>query len=479
MSDDLPLVSAIVAAYNYAEFIGATLDSALTQDYPEDRLEIVVVDDGSTDGTAVVIEEYVAKYPGRIRAFRQENAGYEVATARAFSEARGELWALLDADDLWAADKTKRSVAAFRRDPKVGFVYTDLSLIDADGTITTKSRFTADGVPNVQGDECITQLLVIDNVAAASTIMFRADLAPRILPLPAAVAYIDWWTALQCAIVAHVARIDTPLMGYRVHGGNLTQGVEGAALARERIKQAMTRRAAIIHGGAAALPARYVENAWRAVEQDLDEAKEAMGGEPLVLPPRWIEDEQASARALQHASALAARGEFIAARRCALVAAAHHPAGAGPQMLDDLIAASDRNVRGQGNPAGGSRAVTVRTTLDELEADPSLLALYASVFSAADPVTLVVHAPHASPEELGERFDRLLQAAGTTAETVPDLLVVPDPEAAVDLALLEASTDAPLARFAGDADALTAFALELGSMTQAPGTDAPLLVYAA
>ena len=83
MSDaDLPLVSALTPVYNYGRYLARTLDSALEQDYPADRLEIVIVDDGSTDETPDVIAEYEAKHPGRIRALRQENQGFIAATKR-------------------------------------------------------------------------------------------------------------------------------------------------------------------------------------------------------------------------------------------------------------------------------------------------------------------------------------------------------------------------------------------------------------
>src|SRR5437588_6440925 len=130
-----PLVSAIVAAYNYDRFLPRTLDSALAQEYPRDKLEIVVVDDGSTDDTHAILNEYAARYPDRIRVFRQENAGYVAATNRAFAEARGELWALLDADDLWPTQKTIRQVEIFKAYPQVGAVYGDLTIIDADDQI--------------------------------------------------------------------------------------------------------------------------------------------------------------------------------------------------------------------------------------------------------------------------------------------------------------------------------------------------------
>lgn len=475
VSDGLPLVSAIVAAYNYADYIGATLDSALTQDYPADRLEIVIVDDGSTDGTAAVIEEYVSRYPTRIRAFRQENAGYEAATARAFAEARGEMWALLDADDLWAPDKTSKSVQAFQRDPRIGFVYTDISFIDADSNVTVASRWNEHHVPHPSGGDCLTQMLVIDNVATASAIMFRADLAPRILPLPPSVAYIDWWTAIQCSAVSHIEAVEVPLMGYRVHGGNLTQGAEGPSLSRERVKQAMTRRAGIIHSGAAALRHDELEQAWASVQRDLRGAAEALGDEELVFPPRWVEDEAAAARALAHARSLIARGRFVDAQRCALVSAAHHPSGGGGQLLSDLGAVLRANVRPAPGPVDDARAVALLARLEELEADPGLLAMYAGAVDGDDEVTLVVHAPGAATDTLGDRLEALLLVAGTTADAVPDLLVIPDPDGAAGVPQLRASTDAELGAF-GDEAQLRAFTRELLAMTVPPAGDTPLVV---
>ena len=131
MSDaGLPLVSVLTPVYNYGRYLARTLDSALEQDYPADRLEIVIVDDGSTDETPAVIAEYRAKHPGRIRAFRQENQGFIAATNATFREARGELWALLDSDDIWPPEKTREQVEILRERPEVGVVYSDTKLID-------------------------------------------------------------------------------------------------------------------------------------------------------------------------------------------------------------------------------------------------------------------------------------------------------------------------------------------------------------
>src|SRR3954454_11043704 len=102
-----PLVTALMAAYNAEPFIAEALDSALAQDWPADRLEIVVCDDGSTDGTAAVVSGYADRYPGRVRLIQQENGGPCAAVNTALRAARGEWLGLLDADDAWPADKLR------------------------------------------------------------------------------------------------------------------------------------------------------------------------------------------------------------------------------------------------------------------------------------------------------------------------------------------------------------------------------------
>ena len=96
---DRPTISAVVAAYQAEEWIADAIDSILGQTSPPD--EVVVVDDGSADGTAAVLEAY----RGVIRVVHQDNAGYPTAMNRAIREARGEFVALCGADDVWEPRK--------------------------------------------------------------------------------------------------------------------------------------------------------------------------------------------------------------------------------------------------------------------------------------------------------------------------------------------------------------------------------------
>jgi glycosyltransferase involved in cell wall biosynthesis len=122
-----PLVSVIIPAYNAEAFLGETLDSVLAQTYP--NLEIIVVDDGSTDATPQLLE----KYSDRIRVLRQANAGQAAARNYGARESQGELLAFLDSDDLWDPDKIARQVALLDRFPEALAVYCDHRAIDAQG----------------------------------------------------------------------------------------------------------------------------------------------------------------------------------------------------------------------------------------------------------------------------------------------------------------------------------------------------------
>jgi glycosyltransferase involved in cell wall biosynthesis len=130
-------VSVIVPAYNAACTIDATLDSIRNQTYLE--LEIIVVDDGSSDATAVLVERHQRVDP-RIRLFRQENAGVAAARQSRIAEARGDLIAPIDADDLWRPTKIERQMEMemmIARGDAVGLVYTWVATVDVKGDIVS------------------------------------------------------------------------------------------------------------------------------------------------------------------------------------------------------------------------------------------------------------------------------------------------------------------------------------------------------
>jgi glycosyltransferase involved in cell wall biosynthesis len=126
------LVSVVVPTYNRAYCIRRTIDSALGQTYR--GVEVIVVDDGSTDDTGALI---AGTYGGdsRVRYVYKPNGGVSSARNRGFKEARGEYIALLDSDDVWKPWKLQVQVACLRHAPEVGMVWTDMEAIDADGAI--------------------------------------------------------------------------------------------------------------------------------------------------------------------------------------------------------------------------------------------------------------------------------------------------------------------------------------------------------
>jgi len=140
MESDLLRVSVVVPAFRAADTIGEALASAAAQTVR--GIEIVVVDDGSDDGTGAVVEAMAARDP-RIRLLRQGNAGVSAARNAGIRAARAEYVAFLDADDLWHPLKLERQLAAFAAaGPEVGLVYTWSTCIDAEGRILPGRAFT-------------------------------------------------------------------------------------------------------------------------------------------------------------------------------------------------------------------------------------------------------------------------------------------------------------------------------------------------
>ena len=139
-----PLVSVVVAAWNAETTIADTLRSALAQTWR--KLEVIVIDDGSTDSTAAIARRF-AEQDSRLRVESIANSGPAAARNRAIAMARGAFVAPLDADDLWNPAKIERQLAAALAAPEPpGFVYAWFHLVDAAGNVTgTCGRHRCEG----------------------------------------------------------------------------------------------------------------------------------------------------------------------------------------------------------------------------------------------------------------------------------------------------------------------------------------------
>jgi glycosyltransferase involved in cell wall biosynthesis len=130
-----PLVSVIIPTFNRAHCVGKAIDSVRTQTHQ--NTEILVIDDGSTDGTRDLIERSYASDP-RVRYVFHENRGVTATRNRGLSLARGEFVALLDSDDTWSPWKLELQLACFQHRPELGMVWTDMEAVDPGGEVISR-----------------------------------------------------------------------------------------------------------------------------------------------------------------------------------------------------------------------------------------------------------------------------------------------------------------------------------------------------
>ena len=116
-SSDRPLVSVMIGVYNGAPYLGEAIESVLAQTH--EPIELIVVDDGSTDGSGEIAEAYGP----RLRCIRQQRGGMAAARNSAAAVASGEFFAFLDADDRFPPEKLERQLEIFEQDPELDVVY--------------------------------------------------------------------------------------------------------------------------------------------------------------------------------------------------------------------------------------------------------------------------------------------------------------------------------------------------------------------
>jgi glycosyltransferase involved in cell wall biosynthesis len=436
----LPSVTAVMAAYNAEAFIGEALDSALDQDYPPELLDVVVVDDGSTDGTAAVVAERAERHPGRVTLVQQPNAGNVAAVATGIGYVLGDMTALLDADDAWPRDKTSRQVAAMR--PEVNLVYGDMTVIDAEGKVLQESWLAGDDPPS---GRCAGALLE-GNPVTASSVLMRTSFARSVTPIPPGIPWADWWFAVRAALQSEIAYQPEPRTLYRFHGANLTLGVQGIDRLRELTKAVTFQRWFLRRIDLRSATPAQLHTAWAAFERNACEAVSLSGSvfAPLV---EVTDEDRAKARTLV-ARAVAAR----AAGRTADAAAGFlHAAAADPWLTaarDGLAAAlsvlpGGEDLPGQ-QPLAGARDLVVLADAEELLDAPWLLDAWVSEMEGCETVTLAIDAAALDAERAAEELGALTDRAGVGSAPGLDVVAVMGPLDEVGRARLEAGAHAVL-----------------------------------
>lgn len=234
-----PLVSVIINNFNYARFLTDAVESALTQSWP--ALEVIVVDDGSTDASAEVLE----RWAGRIIPVLKENGGQASALNEGWARARGDVVVLLDADDVLLPGAVARAVAAMT--PATAAVWAPVSMADPDLAPLGRT-LPADALP---AGDLADDLLAGMPLPAPPTsgIALHRPVADVLFPIPEHEWRIsaDAYLVTLLPLVGNVAALRQPAALYRVHGGNRWVLGERLPVARlhEQLRMDRQREAAL------------------------------------------------------------------------------------------------------------------------------------------------------------------------------------------------------------------------------------------
>ncbi len=213
--DDRPVVSVVVTTYNYGKYVRGAVDSVLGQTYG--NLDVLVIDDGSTDDTRRILAEYVQA--GRIRYLYQDNAGQARAKNRGIAEARGEFVAFLDADDQWLPRKIEKQISLFA-DDRVGVVCSKRKIILADGRLFPDPPHTRLRRGDVLGP------IFARNFVPFSTAVVRRSCFDQVGVFDEALGMgIDYDLWIRMAARYHFDFVDEELALYRYGHGQMSQNV--------------------------------------------------------------------------------------------------------------------------------------------------------------------------------------------------------------------------------------------------------------
>jgi glycosyltransferase involved in cell wall biosynthesis len=243
-------ISVAMCTYDGERFLREQLASIAAQERAPD--ELVVCDDRSEDSTRAIVSEFAASSPFAVRLHVNErNLGSTKNFEHAIGLCQGEVIALSDQDDVWAASKLRRIEERFEAEPGAGLVFSDAEVVGEDLRPLGYRLWESVGFDRahqrlVRGGRALDVLLPGWTVTGA-TLAFRSEFRGLVLEIPDDLALIhDGWIALMIASVAEVSFIEEPLVKYRQHSrqqiGARERKAEGDAGVVVEVREAMRRR---------------------------------------------------------------------------------------------------------------------------------------------------------------------------------------------------------------------------------------------
>jgi glycosyltransferase involved in cell wall biosynthesis len=210
----VPYISVIMPVHNGERFLGEAVESILAQTYRD--FELIIVDDGSTDGTSALLERYRQVDP-RVRLYQQPaNRGVYISRNLACQHASGQVLALMDADDVSLPDRFQRQVEYLNQMPEIGVVGSAAQAIDEGGAAQNLMNFPT--MPGVLG-----WMILFSNFFVLSSVMIRRSIMEQLGYYRTDVNVgqdFDLWA--RAGRITQMVNLPEPLVKYRVWNGNMT-----------------------------------------------------------------------------------------------------------------------------------------------------------------------------------------------------------------------------------------------------------------
>lgn len=227
-SPDVPVVSVVMPSYNHVDYIQRAIESVRAQTHG--AVELVVIDDGSTDGSVELLKELQARHGFTL--ICQANAGVCRALNRGVREgATGKYIALLASDDLWAPDKLERQLAVLRANPAAEFCFSQAVEFTDDADPAVGRVFPA---------RCLRGSVVgkvfLRQHVPAGTMLFSRWLYDELGGFDETLREEDWDFVIRSAAATPFVAIDAPLLHYRSHAANTMRTRTGREIFHEKAK---------------------------------------------------------------------------------------------------------------------------------------------------------------------------------------------------------------------------------------------------